>query len=461
MIKGTAANIRRERQRKIRSMTPPLKRIASEDELPHQVDVVVIGGGIIGVAAAWSLASRGTRVAILEKGEVGAEQSSRNWGWCRQQNRDLRELPLAQLSLRMWSTLTQNVGAELGFRRTGLIYATNNPKDLEVWEKWRISAIELGMETSMLTSRQVAELLPGNTRTWLGGVHSPTDGRAEPELVTPAIAEAARLHGATIHQYCAARELETTAGRISGVITERGLVKCSAVLVAGGSWSGMFLRHHGITFHQASVQATSFFTSAGPEVIAGNLSMQDVTIRRRIDGGYTVGLSGVGTIPLAPQGILQVGPFRKMFLERGRSLAFSIGGSFFNGPESLHRWKGDSVSPFESVRILDPAANKKLVASGLARLAAVYPALSGVRPARVWGGMMDSTPDAIPVISSVQSKPGLFIASGFSGHGFGIGPASGRLAADLIRGDTPCVDPKPFRYERMIDESEIEVASMM
>jgi glycine/D-amino acid oxidase-like deaminating enzyme len=442
-------------------MSPPVKRIANCDAFPTQADVVIIGGGIIGVTAAWILAKRGTSVALVEKGEVGAEQSSRNWGWCRQQNRDIRELPLAQLSLRMWTTFAEELGAELGFRRTGLIYATNDPKDIEAWENWRKSAIDLGMETFMLTSKQIAERLPGNARTWLGGVHSPTDGRAEPELVAPAIAEAARKYGATINQHCAARELELAGGQISGVITERGLIKCSAVLVAGGAWSGMFLRHHGVKFHQASVQTTSFYTTAGPEVTTGNVSMQDVTIRRRLDGGYTVGLSGVGRIPLSPQGILQVRPFRTMFLERGRSLAITVGRSFFTGPDSLHRWSGNSASPFESARVLDPAADHKHVARGLARLIAAYPSLSGIRPAHIWGGMMDSTPDAIPVISSVQSKPGLFIASGFSGHGFGIGPAAGRLAADLIRGDAPCVDPKPFRYERMIDGSDLEVASMM
>jgi glycine/D-amino acid oxidase-like deaminating enzyme len=433
----------------------------SDESLPAEVDVVVIGGGIVGVMAAWTLAQRGNKVALVEKGVVGGEQSSRNWGWCRQQNRDIRELPLAQLSLRMWETLAQEAGADLGFRRTGLIYATTNPKDIEGWEIWGKKAAELGFKSSLLTAQQVSELLPGNTRQWIGGVNSPTDGRAEPELAAPAIAAAARRLGVTIHQNCAARELETMAGRISGVVTEKGLIRCSAVLVAGGAWSGMFLRHHDVTFIQASVLATSFYTNTAPEVTTGNISMQDVTFRRRVDGGYTVGLSGAGKIPVSPMGIMQFRPFRKMFMSMGRSLRFTIGKSFFTGPESLHKWKADSKSPFEFNRVLNPEADSNLVAKGIARLVAAYPALAGIQAARAWGGMMDSTPDLIPVISPVRNRPGLFVASGFSGHGFGIGPAGGRLAADLIRGDTPCVDPRPFRYERMTDGTDLEVASMM
>jgi len=442
-------------------MSPPVQPVVSDQALPVEVDVVVIGGGIVGAMAAWTLAQRGNSVALVEKGVVGGEQSSRNWGWCRQQNRDIRELPLAQLSLRMWETLAEEVGADLGFRRTGLIYATTNAKDIETWESWGKKAAEFGFHSSLLTAHQISDRLPGNTRQWVGGLSSPTDGRAEPQLAASGIASAARRLGATIHQNCAARELETSAGRVSGVVTEKGLIRCSAVLVAGGAWTGMFLRHHGVKFSQASVQSTSFYTQPAPEVTSGNISMQDVTFRRRVDGGYTVGLSGAGKIPISPMGIMQFGPFRKMFMSMGRSLRFTLDRAFFTGPESFHRWKADGTSPFELYRVLDPKADKDLVAKGIACLVASYPALAGIRPARAWGGMMDSTPDLIPVISAVSREPGLFVASGFSGHGFGIGPAGGRLAADLVRGDTPCVDPRPFRYERMTDGSDLEVAGMM
>ncbi|MBB3609274.1 FAD-binding oxidoreductase [Rhizobium sp. BK602] len=442
-------------------MSPPVGRVASNPDFPKSADVVVLGGGMAGVAAAYELARRGSSVVIVEKGTIAGEQSSRNWGWCRQQNRDPRELPLAQLAVRRWENLNAELGEETGFRRTGLIYATTRKADLDTWERWGRIARDFGVDTRMLTSAECSSMLKGNSRQWGGGVYSPTDGRAEPELAVPALARAAQRLGVVLLQNCAARELDVEAGRISGVVTEKGRIRASAVLVAGGAWSGMFLRHHGLRFLQACVKSTSFYTTAAPAVTEGGIAMQDVTMRRRLDGGYTVGLSGLGQLQITPYGLLQAREFWRTFQIRRKGLTFALGRQFFEGPEALTRWKADSISPFERIRTLDPEPDAHLVKRGLDRLVATYPVLAGIRAAQSWGGMVDSTPDAIPVISSVASRPGLFISAGYSGHGFGIGPAGGMLAADLIRGDKPCVDPKPFRYERMIDGTDLGKPGML
>lgn len=442
-------------------MSPPVRAVPSDETLPDKVDVVVIGGGVSGVAAAWELARAGLRVALVEKGVIAGEQSSRNWGWCRQQNRDERELPLSIEAMRIWDTLRQETGEDLGFRRAGLVYGTNDPADLERWETWRRMARGYGVESHVLTSAETATLLPGNARTWLGGVHSPTDGRAEPAVAVPALAAASRRLGVTIHQACAARELEISAGRVSGVITEKGRIGCDAALVAGGAWAGMLLRHHGVTFLQASIQSTCFATAPAASVTEGGVFMQDVSLRRREDGGYTVGLSGYGRLHVAPMGIAQARPFWKTFLARRKGLSLSIGRPFLDGPDSLQRWSADGPSPFEKTRILDPKPEKRLVKGALDRLAVAYPAMKGIEVAQAWGGMVDCTPDAIPVIGPVKSVPGLHVSAGHTGHGFGVGPAVGRLSADLIRGVAPIVDPSPFRYERMIDGTDLGAMGMM
>lgn len=442
-------------------MSPPVQPVASDDKLPASADVVVIGAGIAGCSAAYALSRKGLAVALLDKGVVGGEQTSRNWGWCRQQHRDLRELPLAMKSLEMWGELGRELGAETGFRRTGLLYVTTRPADFAEWEAWTLRARDHQMHSRVLSAAEAKEMTPGSTSDWIGGVHSPTDGRAEPALAGPAIAEGARKRGATIHQNCAARGLDIQAGRVSGVITERGVIRTQAVLCAGGTWASLFCRRHGIRLPQAGVRSTSFATKAAPEVTTGGLSMPDVTIRRRLDGGYSVGLGGRGLVELSPQGLLYARQFWPTYKKRRGGVTLGIGRSFFDGPEAFANWSFDKVTPFERHRTLDPAADPALVQLGLTRLGEHYPALKGLEVAHAWGGMIDSTPDGIPVISAVDPVPGLYLSAGYTGHGFGIGPAAGRLACDLITGDPPIVDPHPFRYSRMIDGTDLGAPGMM
>jgi glycine/D-amino acid oxidase-like deaminating enzyme len=442
-------------------MSPPVQPVVSDEKLPVSADVVVIGGGMAGSAAAYALAKKGLSVALLEKGRIGGEQTSRNWGWCRQQHRDLRELPLAMKSLEIWGELGREVGVDTGFRRTGLVYVTTRPADLAQWEAWTLRARDHQMHSRVLSGAEAKALTPGSTSDWIGGVHSPTDGRAEPALAGPAIAEGARRLGVTLHQDCAARGLEMEAGKVSGVVTEKGSIRTQAVLCAGGAWSSLFCRRHGVRLPQASVSSTSFATAAAPAVTEGGLSMPDVTIRRRLDGGYTVGLGGRGRVELSPQGLLYARQFWPTFKKRRWGLTFAVGRSFFEGPEAFSRWPLDGISPFERQRRLDPAADPALVRLGLTRLGEHYPALAGLQVAEAWGGVIDSTPDAIPVISAVDSLPGLYLSTGYSGHGFGIGPAAGRLAADLIAGDPPIVDPHPFRYSRLVDGTDLGEPGMM
>jgi glycine/D-amino acid oxidase-like deaminating enzyme len=421
----------------------------------------VIGGGIAGITAAYHLAGKGHSVAVVEKGYVAGEQSSRNWGWCRQQNRDIRELPLAQRALEMWAGMNEELGAETGFRRTGLVYVTTRQSELDTWSRWGEQARAYQMQTRMLTAAEAKAMAPGSNGNWIGGISSPTDGRAEPALAVPAIAEGARRRGASIHQECAARGLETSAGRVSAVVTEKGAIRTSAVLIAGGVWTSMFCRHHGIGMPLAGVRSTSFFTAPAPEITQGGISTPDITFRRRLDGGYTIGISGRGLLELTPQGIMHTRHFWRTFKKRYKLLTIRVGKSFFDGPEALLRWTNDSISPFERMRTYDPPAQEKLIRFALERIPEIYPALANLEVKHKYGGLIDFTGDWLPVISAIDRLPGLYVSGGFSGHGFGVGPAAGRLAADLIAGDPPIVDPSPYRYSRLVDGSDLGEPGLM
>jgi len=138
-------------------MSPPVNRIPSDERLPEAVDAVVIGGGVIGVSSAYHLARKGLSVALVEKGHVAGEQSSRNWGWCRQQGRARAEIPLAREALRLWEELQEEAGADTGFRRTGVLFLTKDPKEAADWERWAEIAREQQVHSTLLTPAQVAE----------------------------------------------------------------------------------------------------------------------------------------------------------------------------------------------------------------------------------------------------------------------------------------------------------------
>jgi glycine/D-amino acid oxidase-like deaminating enzyme len=134
-----------------------------------------------------------------------------------------------------------------------------------------------------------------------------------------------------------------------------------------------------------------------------------------------------------------------------------LDGRFMAEVRTPKTWSFDQPSPFEAVRVLDPAPDEARNAAAVERMKTLFPAAAGIKVVQHWAGLIDVTPDAVPVISPVESLPGLTIATGFSGHGFGIGPAAGRLAADLATGARPIVDPAPFRFSRFSDGSKIVV----
>lgn len=429
-------------------MPAPLRKIETTPELPKSADVVVIGGGIVGVFTAYYLARSGLSVALIEKGLIGAEQSSRNWGWCRQQNRDARELPIATKSLDLWESFAAESGEDAGFRRTGLFYLSNDEQELAGWARWRDFAKTVGVTTHMLDSAAATERGKATGRTWKGGVFSPTDGIADPASAAPAAVRAILKLGGSVHQSCAARGLETEGGRVSGVVTESGVIRTRIAILAGGAWASSFCRQLGIRFPQASVRSSILSVSAEAQGLPDTLHTAGVSITRRGDGGYTLAISGRGRIDVTPQQLRFSSQFIPMFLKRRKSL--SPGGleGFRSGHETLTRWRLDRPTPMERMRILDPRPDQATIELTHARALELLPELRKTHITAAWAGYIDSTPDGVPGIGEISTLPGFILAAGFSGHGFGIGPGAGRLVADIVTGASPMVDPAPYHPDR-------------
>lgn len=439
-------------------MSAPLQLIETSPMLPNAADAVVIGGGIVGVFAAYYLAQRGLKVALIEKGRIGAEQSSRNWGWCRQQNRDARELPIATKSLALWDRFAVESGEDTGFRRCGLFYLSDNEAELAGWAKWREFALTAGVTTHMLDTEAASERGRATGKRWKGGVFSPTDGTADPSMAAPAVARAIIKLGGTVHQNCAARGLETEAGRVSAVVTEKGTIRTRLAVMAGGAWASSFCRQLGIRFPQASVRSSILSVSPGAEGLPDALHTAAVSLTRRNNGGYTLAISGFGRVDPTPQQMRFTPQFIPMFLRRWRSLRPGGLEGIRGGHETLKRWRLDAPTPMERVRILDPKPDTAAIRLTHKRALDLLPALCKTTISATWAGFIDSTPDGVPAIGETSELPGFILAAGFSGHGFGIGPGAGHLIADLVTGAEPIVDPRPYHPARFEASSKVKVA---
>jgi glycine/D-amino acid oxidase-like deaminating enzyme len=169
---------------------------------------------------------------------------------------------------------------------------------------------------------------------------------------------------------------------------------------------------------------------------------------RRSDGGFTLSISGSGRVDPTLQ-LLRFAPqFLPMFQRRWRKLAPGGLQGVQSGHEGLGRWQLDQPTPMERMRILDPKADARIVELTYKRALDLVPLLKASTVTGAWAGYVDSTPDGVPGIGEMATLPGLVLAAGFSGHGFGIGPGAGHLIADIVSGGEPLVDPRPYHPDR-------------
>ncbi|QGX97969.1 FAD-binding oxidoreductase [Roseovarius faecimaris] len=431
--------------------------------LPERADVVIVGGGVIGVMTAYFLARKGRRVVLLEKGRIAGEQSSRNWGWVRQTGRDAAELPVMVEANRLWPQLQRETNEDLGLEQSGLTYLAASQSKLAEYEEFIPLARMNGVDSRMLSGAEVAAMMPTATRRYAGALHTPSDYRAEPWIAVPGLARAAVRAGALIRENCAVRGLDIAAGQIAGVISEAGRVAADQVLVAGGAWSSLLLRRHGVKIPQLSVKNTVLATEPVADVYGGGAADDILAFRRRKDGGYTLAPEGFHEFYLGPDALRATRPFLRAFLRDpiGRSYWPAAPAGFPDGWTQSRRWSMEDASPFERMRILNPAPHAKTLRKLLADFQVLFPQLGAVRMQAAWAGMIDVMPDVVPIVDEVPDVPGLWIGTGMSGHGFGIGPAFGRILADLMSGGEAGHDMERFRFGRFTDGSKLVIGPGM
>ncbi len=417
-------------------------------KIPDSVDVVVVGGGIIGCSTAYYLARSGVRVALCEKGRIAGEQSSRNWGFIRKQGRDQAELPLMIHSLGLWHDFVAALNEDIGFYVGGTIYLSATETRHKDNLAWLEIAKAHDLDTQYLTQTELHALVPDIHGQSCGALFTPSDARAEPGLATRAIANQARARGTVLLEQCAVRGLDIVGGGVAGVVTEYGRIKSSAVVCAGGAWSSYFCRHIDLLFPQLKVIGSVMATVPGQLVAQQSVWSNGLGLRRRMDGGYNVAYGGSSSCQITPDYIRFLNAFFGTWKNSKEEVSVRFGKRFFTELRWPSKWSFDKITPFEKERMLNPAPDMDLLDKAYHRMAETFPALQGIAVSQRWAGMIDVTPDELPIISNVEHLPGLTVSTGYSGHGFGIGLGAGQVTAQLVTGQPLAVDIAPLSLNR-------------
>jgi glycine/D-amino acid oxidase-like deaminating enzyme len=423
--------------------------------MTREFDVAIVGGGIVGCYATLHLAKAGHKVGLFEKGRIAGEQSSRNWGFVRMQGRDPAEIPLMIESRRMWRGLEEEIGEKVDWRQGGNLVLADSKERLAQFEDWLAIAKTFQVDSRMVTPAEAAEIVPGlQTGGVVGGLHTPSDGQAEPEKAAPAIAEAARRAGAHIETGCAVDRIETANGRVTGLETENGPVRAGAVILCTGAWTKHMLRGVGVRMPQLWMRGTVARTSPSTREAMATGVWAGVAFRQRIDGSVNIAGGTQADHDIMTDTLLDGFGFLPLLRMHNRALKLHLGAPFFDFL-GVRLSQAALQKALRRHRALDPKPNPKSVAASFQKLKDSLADLGDVHIAKTWAGYIDFTPDFIPVIDRLDRPDGLIVAAGLSGHGFGMGPITGRLAAELATDGRPSLDISAFRLSRYSDGTRI------
>jgi glycine/D-amino acid oxidase-like deaminating enzyme len=284
-------------------------------------------------------------------------------------------------------------------------------------------------------------------------MHTPGDGHADPEKATDAFARAARAHGATIHLDCAVQAVATGGGAVRGVVTERGEIRTSTVVCAAGAWSWRLCRTLGLALPQRWVRGTVARTTAAPPVTACAVWGPGLAFRQRRDGGFSIAAGGALDHDVTLDSLRQVRFFLPSYWKNKAMFRFHVGRPLLRSLAALSPGSPARRRPLVWDRGVEPVPNRDKVRRSLDELQRTLPALPPLRIARSWAGYIDATPDLVPVLGEVPGLGGFVLATGFSGHGFAMGPIAGRLVSELIVDGKTSLDISGFRFSRFAERA--------
>ncbi|RRI02031.1 FAD-binding oxidoreductase [Mesorhizobium tamadayense] len=370
------------------------------------MDVIVLGGGLMGTASAYFLAKRGARVTLIERNRVGTGATVASFGNIRRTGRHLSQLPLAHRSLKLWGEAEKMLGRDVEFRAHGHIRLIFDEGGLTDMRAYAEAARPWGLELEELGQSEIRARFPGLGPDAIAASFSPHDGSGNPRLIAPAFADAARRLGADIVEGTEVKTIEHTGSGFL-VASSKGSFAAECLLNTAGAWGARVAAQFGEEVPLDARGPQMGVTEPLPHRI---LPVVGVWTRDKGHGAY----------------LRQV--------ERGNIV---FGGAAERVPVDL-----------------DPGhatADPMRLPTQLRAVARLLPAIAKVAVIRTWSGCEGYVRDMLPVMGRSATTPGLFHAFGFSGHGFQIGPGVGDAMAELImtgRCETPLDDFRIDRFSR-------------
>ncbi|MFC4947545.1 NAD(P)/FAD-dependent oxidoreductase [Pseudonocardia sp. GCM10023141] len=362
----------------------------------ERAGVVIIGGGVMGVSAAFHLAEAGVPdVVLLERDALGSGSTCKAAGGVRAQFSDSVNIALGKRSLEAFGRFGHRPGGEIDLHRVGYLFLLDTPGSVAAFEHAVVLQNRLGVPSRMLAPDEAQRLSPLIDPTGLlAAAYSPTDGHCTPEAVVLGYASAARRRGAHLHTGRAATGIRVTGGEIVAVETDAGPIATDTVICTSGAWAREVGGWVGVELPVTPLRRQIVVTEPVPDLPADlpmTLDLSSTFYFHREGAGLLVGLSDPDEQP------------------------------------------GFDVA-------LDDAWFPRLGAM-IERRA---PRLLDVGVASRWAGLYEMTPDHNALIGEAPSVSRFLYATGFSGHGFLMGPAVGEVLRDLVLGAEPFVDITPL-----------------
>ena len=414
-------------------------------------DVIIIGAGIIGCSSAYYLAKEGLKVAVIDRSKIGFEQSSRAWGFIRQQGRHCAEIPIAKHALSLWDEITNEVGFDsTKFVRQGILVPAETPEDENFINSGYQTASSNGLNVEIIDKKELLSILPELSGDWRGALYSPEDGHGDPELSCLSIAKAAKALGVKFFIGEPVTQFLYKKNLFEGVKTVTEKYYSNSIIVAAGIGSRKLASQLNINLPIQIIRSSVTQTTRTIPFTKLAMWAPTVAYRPHIDGSFTLGngYRGQGTdYDLTLESFQNLRYFFPAFIRNWKLLRFAISKDLWCSIQNTYSKDQKYYS------LPEPPINHKKINANLQSFRDLFPHIDIMNHARSWAGRLDITPDLIPIIDQPIPNQHLYFACGFSGHGFALGPSIGQQLSKWILDGKPEIDLSPFRYRRFLDGS--------